>query len=293
MRILIVLVALTMLTVPAAASASTASRSGNTITIIGGPESSDISTGHGIFSTGIRDTAGITPGAGCETFGDDGQGVSCGSLFSAVIVADLGAGNDSIGTAYADAAVIHGGPGNDRIDGTSGDDRLYGDAGSDTIFGSGGNDLVDGGPGLDQLYGDGFYLDVGGNDTINSRDGERDEVSCGMGVDTVTADSLDNIYVECDQVDRGTPPPSSTTQLPTMTTATAKRHAARALGVWYRSWRLGSRKVIGNPLRVSRTTVRFRSVSVRYHGRTYRGWAQAAYKWKDGKVYVTTTGLLR
>lgn len=78
-----------------------------------------------------------------------------------------------------------------------------------------------------------------------------------------------------------------------MTTATAKRHADRALGVWSRSWRRGSRKVIGNPLRVSRTTVRFRNVTVRCHDRTYRGWAQAAYKWEGGKVYATTIGLLR
>ncbi len=293
MRLSVVLVALASLTVPAAATASTASRSGNTITISGGSESNSITTGHGLFSTGIRDTAGITPGPGCEPFGDDGQGVTCGSLFSAVIVADLGDGNDSMGTSHEDGAVIHGGPGNDKINGTDGDDQLYGDAGSDTIFGSGGDDLIDGGPGLDQLYGDGFYLDVGGNDTIDSRDGERDEVSCGMGVDTVTADSLDNIYVECDQVDRGTPPAVSTPQLPTMTTAAAKRYAGRALTNWYRSWRYGTRKVIGKPLRVSRVTMRFRSVTVRYHGRTYRGWAQVGYKWKNGKLYVTSTGLLR
>jgi hypothetical protein len=37
----------------------------------------------------------------------------------------------------------------------------------------------------------------------NSRDGELDEVSCGAGIDTVTADAIDKIYVECDQVDKG------------------------------------------------------------------------------------------
>lgn len=241
------------------------------------------------MSTGIRDTAGIVPGPGCQPFGDDGQGVSCGSLFGAVINADLGDGNDSIATAYAGAAVIRGGPGNDKIYGTEGDDQVYGDAGSDTVYGNGGNDFVDGGAGVDQIYGDFFYLDVGGNDTINSRDGELDEVSCGMGVDVVTADTLDNIYVECDQVDRGTPPRAT---LPTMTIAAAKPYVSRALAGWYRAWRKGSAKVIAKPRRISRVAVKFARVTVRHRGRTYRGWAQAKYYSKDQKVYVRTTGRL-
>jgi hypothetical protein len=260
--------------------------------------------GHGLMSTGIRDTAGIVPGPGCQPFGDDGLGVSCGSLFGAVINADLGDGNDSIGTAYAGAAVIHGGPGNDKIYGTEGDDQVYGDAGSDTVYGNGGNDFVDGGPGLDQIYGDFFYLDVGGNDTLNSRDGELDEVSCGMGVDVVTADTLDNVYVECEQVDRGAAPPPATTPpsgnqppvtatLPTMTVGAAKRYVRRALAGWYRAWRKGSAKVVSKPRRISRVAVKFARVSVRYRGRTYRGWAQAKYYWKGDEVYIRTTGRLR
>jgi hypothetical protein len=208
-RLLVALAAVAALAPATSAAGSTASRSGATITIVGGPEGSSITTGHGLYSTGIRDTAGITPGPGCEPYGDDGQGVTCGSLFDAVLVADLGDGNDSIGAAHLRSATMHGGPGDDVLDGTDGDDRLYGDAGSDKITGAGGNDLLDGGPGNDQLLGDFFYVDVGGNDTLVSRDGELDEVSCGMGVDRVTADRLDNVYVECDVVDRGPAAPAA------------------------------------------------------------------------------------
>lgn len=293
MRTLITLVAVAALALPAsAAAASTASRSGNTITITAGPEENHITTGHGLFSTGIIDTAGIVPGPGCTAYS---AGVTCGSLSDAVIVADLGDGNDEFGNMGLGGAVIHGGPGNDKIGGTSGDDQLYGDAGSDTIYGDNGNDTIDGGPGLDQIYGDSFYYDVGGNDTLMSRDGERDEVSCGMGVDTVTADTLDNIYAECDIVDRGnaTTPPPATKTLPTMTVAAAKRYAKSDLASMYRTWRKGSRKVIAKPRRLSRVTIKFRTVSVRYRGRHYDGWAQVKYFWKNGEVFVRTTARLR
>lgn len=297
MRTLIVLAAIVALALPASAAASTASRDGATITITAGPEDNHITTGHGMFGTGIIDTAGIVPGPGCTAYSD---GVSCGSLYDAVIVADLGDGDDEFGNMGLGGAVIHGGPGNDEIGGTSGDDRLYGDAGSDTLYGENGDDTVDGGPGLDQIYGDGFYYDVGGNDTLNSRDGEKDEVSCGMGVDTVTADALDDIYVECDIVDRGeaTPPPDESTppaagRLPTMTVAAARRHARGQLADMYRAWRRGSQKALASPRRLSRVAIRFRSVSVRFHGRTYRGWAKVKYFWNDGDVFVRTTARLR
>jgi hypothetical protein len=70
------------------------------------------------------------------------------------------------------------------------------------------NDFVDGGPGTDQLYGDAFYIATGeqGSDTINARDGETDEVYCGLGFDTVTADTIDKWSAECEQVSTGNSP---------------------------------------------------------------------------------------
>ncbi|MDP4032689.1 MAG: Hint domain-containing protein [Pseudorhodobacter sp.] len=65
--------------------------------------------------------------------------------------------------------VIHGGGGNDYIDGLAGDDSLFGDQGNDTILGGAGNDLLDGGDGDDVLYagaGSDTLLGGAGNDTL-------------------------------------------------------------------------------------------------------------------------------
>jgi hypothetical protein len=103
-----------------------------------------------------------------------------------------------------------GGPGNDRMCGTSGANTLSGLAGNDTLLGGGGNDTLDGGsgddfvdggsgsdflvggPGVDELVGD------SGNDLLRFRDGELDVgmlalagPSCGSGTDTLDLDLLD------------------------------------------------------------------------------------------------------
>jgi hypothetical protein len=41
-----------------------------------------------------------------------------------------------------------------------------------------------------------------GGDTINSRDGKRDRISCGSGRDKVTADKRDRIAKNCERVSR-------------------------------------------------------------------------------------------
>ena len=294
MRTLIMLLAVAALALPASAAASAASSNGSTVTIAGGPENSDIVIGTGLFMNGIRDSAGITAGAGCSQ--SDAVTVACLNLSNLRIDADLGAGNDTIGALTGSLGTVRGGPGDDEINGDGADNAIFGDDGRDVLFGSNGNDIVDGGPGIDQLYGDGFYYDFGGSDTINSRDGEPDEVSCGLGFDVVTADSLDNIYVECDQVDRGgspPPPPPTPRVLPTMTITAAKKYVRRSFTRWYGSWRKGTHRVIARPRRVSRVAVRFQNVSVHYRGRRYRGWARTKYYWKGGEVYVRTTGLLK
>jgi VCBS repeat-containing protein len=63
-----------------------------------------------------------------------------------------GAGDDAVnGTALVD--VICGGSGNDTIEGNGGDDTIYGGSGGDTINGHNGNDTIIGGYGGDQLTG--------------------------------------------------------------------------------------------------------------------------------------------
>ncbi|MCJ8139069.1 Hint domain-containing protein [Falsirhodobacter halotolerans] len=78
--------------------------------------------------------------------------------------------------------VIHGGDGNDFIDGRGGDDSLYGDAGDDTILGGDGNDYIEGGTGNDSLKGE------AGHDTILGGDGD-DYIDGGTGNDVLKGDA--------------------------------------------------------------------------------------------------------
>jgi Ca2+-binding RTX toxin-like protein len=75
-----------------------------------------------------------------------------------------------------------------------GDDRLSGGAGADHLYGGMGHDRLDGGPGDDVLAagGEGSVVRGGsGDDRIFTRDGARDDVDCGRGHDTVSADRFD------------------------------------------------------------------------------------------------------
>ena len=48
-----------------------------------------------------------------------------------------------------------------------------------------------------------------GDDRILVRDGVRDVVTCGAGIDRVRADFADDVAADCEQVKRHTPRPSS------------------------------------------------------------------------------------
>ena len=65
-------------------------------------------------------------------------------------------------------------------------DELHGDAGNDDLAPGTGRDRVWGGP---------------GNDTIAARDGSRDVIDCGAGLDRVTADRRDRVR-GCERVSR-------------------------------------------------------------------------------------------
>jgi Domain of unknown function DUF11/RTX calcium-binding nonapeptide repeat (4 copies) len=108
---------------------------------------------------------------------------------------------------------LWGGEGADVLDGDGGDDSLWGGDGRDRLFGGTGNDRVLGGAKSDELHGatgnDQLFPGTGrdhvwagpGNDTISARDGSRDVIDCGAGLDRVTADRRDRLR-GCEQVSR-------------------------------------------------------------------------------------------
>ena len=80
--------------------------------------------------------------------------------------------------------------------GTGRADGLCASGGRDTVWGLGGNDLLRGGPGRDRLIGG------PGKDRVLARDGARDTIACGSGVDRVLADRLDVVGKDCEIVTR-------------------------------------------------------------------------------------------
>jgi uncharacterized repeat protein (TIGR01451 family) len=108
---------------------------------------------------------------------------------------------------------LYGGDGNDVLDGDGGNDSLWGSDGRDRLFGGSGRDRVLGGAKADELHGDSGDDELAagtgrdrvwggaGNDTISARDGSRDVIDCGAGLDRVTADRRDRLH-RCERVTR-------------------------------------------------------------------------------------------
>jgi Ca2+-binding RTX toxin-like protein len=111
----------------------------------------------------------------------------------------------------AAGSTVSGGDGDDFLKASDGADRFDGGAGADTIDGGFNNDTIVGGPGPDTLYGDHPTGECGlywcklpaGNDTIDARDGEVDNVTCGFGTDSVQADAIDVVAKDCETVTTG------------------------------------------------------------------------------------------
>jgi hypothetical protein len=109
------------------------------------------------------------------------------------------------------SGTVGGGPGNDRLCGTSGadtllagagDDSISGGSGNDTLDGGDGKDVVDAGPGDDILSGgpgtDDTLLGDSGTDRLNLRDGRADnmiDTECGAGTDRLDLDLVDQAGV--------------------------------------------------------------------------------------------------
>ncbi|MBE2317727.1 hypothetical protein DVA67_017225 [Solirubrobacter sp. CPCC 204708] len=122
--------------------------------------------------------------AGSVLTGNDGPNALL-SGGAAVTLRGLGGDDTLIGSDYGET--LEGGPGRDRLTGGFGDDVLDPGPGTDTVD-------------ADRQADDGF---AAGNDTITARDGELDQIGCGIGADVAVLDSND-VADACESVDRAT-----------------------------------------------------------------------------------------
>jgi Ca2+-binding RTX toxin-like protein len=98
--------------------------------------------------------------------------------------------------------------GDDELVGHDFNDNVDGGAGNDHVEGGLGNDTVAGGPGQDTIYGDATasrctYYSCKipfGNDVIAARDGEADNIDCGIGQDRAIVDAVD-VVTNCETVE--------------------------------------------------------------------------------------------
>ena len=90
----------------------------------------------------------------------------------------------------------------DPLDGKHGDDEVRGLGAEDYLIGGAGDDVLYGGDGGDGLLaGNGEDLMYGGdsNDHLNGGDEQRDQLYCGKGEDTYSADKNDHVGSSCEK----------------------------------------------------------------------------------------------
>jgi Ca2+-binding RTX toxin-like protein len=176
-------------------------------TLVGGP-GNDLASYHGTFAPINASLDGAAndgePGEG-DLIATDVEGIR-GGYGNDVLAGDGGA-NHLLGEPGDDE--LRGGGGNDKLEGGRDQDRSFGEAGDDEVFSGHGDDFLDGGPGTDRLESDGGdgacgYVDCADRlaDTIEARDGARDLIGCGLHVDSVRADGVDEVNANCENVDR-------------------------------------------------------------------------------------------
>jgi Tol biopolymer transport system component len=107
-----------------------------------------------------------------------------------------GCGHEIVDHRNEGIGILVGGRLDDLAYGLEGRDRIRGNGGHDVLYGGRGADLLVGGSGRDVLKGG------GGRDMIGAKDGERDDVLCGRGVDRVIADQHDRVAEDCERVAR-------------------------------------------------------------------------------------------
>lgn len=103
-------------------------------------------------------------------------------------------GNDIL-YGYGGDDVLWSGPGSDVSRGDNHNDTIHGEGGNDKLYGADGNDELRGGDGSDSLTGN------AGDDRFYDRgDAHVDEFYCGLGNDTVYAESNDFVATTCETV---------------------------------------------------------------------------------------------
>lgn len=127
-----------------------------------------------------------------------------------IIAAILGALMVALFATAAFAVVREGGPGNNKLYGTTGVDLLIGNGGHDSIYGERAADRLEGNRDNDLIVDGGFHesdkdrIFAGlGNDTVfaNNQPGSKDSVDCGPGPkDSASVDRLDVVRANCEQV---------------------------------------------------------------------------------------------
>jgi hypothetical protein len=106
--------------------------------------------------------------------------------------------------------------GNDRVVGQDAQETIDGGAGDDYLEGGKGHDTLIGGPGKDIIFGDETDSSCNadhpescvryGNDVIDARDGDVDQVDCGPGTDRAVVDAVDVASPNCETVERDVAP---------------------------------------------------------------------------------------
>ena len=174
----------------------------------GGPGFDSIPTVDADYNRGFDDDVTVS-NDGQANDGESGEGDNVTSVEKMSVVADHA---DITGTDGADdifvegySSTIRGMGGNDKLVAYDGQDTIEGGDGNDYLEGGFGNDVLDGGAGVDQFSGDRTeqYGFAAGSDQIRARDGNAEQIDCGIGGDTAQVDAIDIVSLSCENVDRG------------------------------------------------------------------------------------------
>jgi Ca2+-binding RTX toxin-like protein len=177
-------------------------------TLVGGPGADALSGGPGddlLRGRGGTDT--FEPGDGFDSIDYFDHTAPVVASFDGV-ANDGAAGENEL--VPADAEMLIGGQGPDRLtaapagsylQGSPGNDTIYGGAGPDTLYGGKDADMLNGGGGVDRFFGD------LGSDAVYAADGNPETVVCGDDFDYFRADALDT-RIGCEQP--GDPPDGTT-----------------------------------------------------------------------------------
>jgi Ca2+-binding RTX toxin-like protein len=175
----------------------------------GGPGFDRIPDVDADYNRGFDDNVSVTMD-GQANDGEAGEGDNVTSVEKLRVVADNATivgteGADDVFVEAYSTSTTRGLGGNDRLVAYDANDTIEGGPGDDFLEGGFGNDVLDGGAGVDQFNGDRTETNVFavGNDQIRARDGNSEQVSCGLGSDTAQVDASDVVDASCESVDPG------------------------------------------------------------------------------------------